>query len=441
MKDHLKKNKSFNTRQLACQYLLKIQEKTLNLAQFDAWVSHYNLSDNDRSFLRRLVFETCRYFHYYQTIAKKFIKLNKTKKPVINLIIIGFIQLDLFDQPDYAIISETVNAAKNLNYQFAASMINAVLRNYQRHKKNNQNDKISLPNWLLESLEKDYPKNHLDIKKYLNSDADLYLRINQTQTTLDTFCEQLKSKNIAVKQPSNVTFFKESLLLDKNTKVTELPFFSEGYFSIQDLSAQSFIRLLPIKSGEKILDACAAPGGKTTYLLENFSNIHLTAIDTENTRLNKLKENISRLKLDHISNNQLNIIHSDATNLDNWWNKEAFDHVILDAPCSATGVIRRHPDIKISRTEEDVQNIIQIQKKLLNQLWKTLKNKGYLLYITCSILQSENDKQIEQFINSHSNAKIINIQIPLEGIKTNYGYQIFPKISDGFYYALIQKLD
>ncbi|MCF6766002.1 16S rRNA (cytosine(967)-C(5))-methyltransferase RsmB [Thiotrichales bacterium 19S3-7] len=429
-----------NSRKIAAEIIFRLVENKTTLAQFDKLVEPYQLSNADRSFIWRVCFDTAKYYHYYLSILPRYIDAKKTKAMIKVLIIIGFVQLEHTNQPDYAVISETVNAAHTLKLSWAKKLINAVLRKHQRNLLENktqstQVELLSLPYWLKESLKSDYNNQASYIANLLLNDANVYLRINQTKISKNTYISYLENEGINY---TDIDLIPNCICINQSIKIHSLPFYSEGYFSVQDLSAQYASHLVSIKPNSNVLDACAAPGGKSLHLLESFKNINLVTLDNDAKRLTRLEENLSRLQLNPKA---IKIICADATQTDTWWNNQLFDTILLDAPCSATGVIRRHPDIKLVRTETDISITCSLQAKLLNKLWPLLKPGGQLLYMTCSLLKRENDDQIKQFLESkNGNSAIVNdISVNLPGQKTTYGYQVFPKISDGFYYALLTK--
>jgi 16S rRNA (cytosine967-C5)-methyltransferase len=225
------------------------------------------------------------------------------------------------------------------------------------------------------------------------------------------------------------------ILLDKPQDVTELPGFAEGLISVQDESAQLAASLLDVQPGHVVLDACCAPGGKTCHILESEPKLgSLTAIDLEQKRLERCKDNLQRLDL------QANLIAADVGAIDQWWDNNSFDRILLDAPCSASGVIRRHPDIKLLRKDSDIENLSKIQSELLEKVWKTLRKGSMLIYATCSVLPQENDQVVAQFLAANNDASTIKIEANW-GIATDFGRQIFPsaKGGDGFYYSRLQK--
>ena len=221
--------------------------------------------------------------------------------------------------------------------------------------------------------------------------------------------------------------------LAQATDVTQLPGFAEGWFSVQDEAPQLSAPLLQLEAGQRVLDACAAPGGKTCHLLEA-EDVNVLAVELEQRRIGRMQENLQRMGL------AAQIICADASEPDQWWDGQAFDRILLDAPCSATGVIRRNPDIKMLRTSEDILELVQLQLKLLNNLWPLLKPGGYLLYATCSVLRQENDRLVARFLKQQKQAQHCVIEADW-GIKMEVGRQLLPDPTshDGFYYAKLYK--
>jgi 16S rRNA (cytosine967-C5)-methyltransferase len=290
------------------------------------------------------------------------------------------------------------------------------------------------PKWLLEKLDSAWPKASVEeIIIGNNTQAPMTLRINQKQYSREKYLRLLNNAGIAAESSS---LNESGIKLDSAVDVGNLPGFESGACSVQDEAAQLAAGLLELRPRQTVLDACCAPGGKTCHILESEPDLQsLLAIDSETQRLRKVADNLSRLDL------QAQLLAAKAENPEDWWNGNHFDRILLDAPCSATGVIRRHPDIKILRKPTDIDKLIKIQLSLLEGLWKTLANEGILVYATCSILPEENDEVIKAFIESQQYVAIMEIK-ECWGQKTEYGRQLFPTVSghDGFYYARLKKL-
>ena len=260
----------------------------------------------------------------------------------------------------------------------------------------------------------------------------MVLRVNLAMTTRDNYLALLSEKSIVGNQ---VNFCPAGILLDKPAPVESLPNFSAGWVSVQDGAAQLAAGLLDVQAGHRVLDVCAAPGGKTAHILELQPQIsELVAVDIDGHRLSRIEENLRRLNL------TATLITADAAKPDGWWDGKPFDRILLDAPCSATGVIRRHPDIKLLRRATDIPVLTELQQAILNAIWPLLQRGGILLYATCSVLKQENEHQVQKFLTAHKDAEAL--PIPAEwGIPCSNGRQILTGEStmDGFYYALILK--
>ncbi|APC97064.1 16S rRNA (cytosine(967)-C(5))-methyltransferase RsmB [Francisella frigiditurris] len=420
-----------NTRAIACEYILDILAKKNTLLTLDKKLKKLDLDSQDSSFIKALCYDFFRNYFSLEKIVNKYIS-NKTKINVKILIMLGTLQLLEMSQPNYAAINETVNACKKLKITWATKLVNAILRQILRDFEIVKRDfleykKTDLPEWLCSKIKSQYPNDYQEILIQSNKKAPMFIRLNNQKNKQEVM-NFLNQNNISFQQTS----LTDCIRLDTPLSVENNDLFNKGYFTIQDISAQYAGHIINPHNEERILDACAAPGGKTTHLLEINPNIYLTAIDIIDSRLQLLKDNISRA-----SNSKVEIKKHDLTQK----LSGSFDKIILDAPCSAIGVIRRNPDIKISRSSEDVKNILGIQSRILQNLWGNLKPNGYLLYITCSILEEENEKQIENFLQLTPDAQIENINI-LSEYKRKFGYQILPSENqgDGFYYCLIHRV-
>lgn len=395
--------------------------------------------------IKQLCFGTIRYWFQLQAILNLLLeKPLKIKDGDINsLICIGLFQIFHCDIPDYAVVNETVTAARHLNKLWANGLINKILRMAIENNeflfekiKSDLSAQYSHPHWLIEKIKCAWPDHWIEILESNNQQAPLFLRVNTQLISCEQYSELLTKNNISHQL---ITDLQNALKLNQACSVDQIPGFFEGLVSLQDLSGQQVLKYLDILPNQIILDACAAPGSKTTHIVEAHSDINnITAIDLYSNRLNKIKENIKRLKL---SDNIITLISANAADKKTWWSGILFDRILVDAPCSATGVIRRHPDIKILRKETDIENLAAQQLNLLNSLWETLKNSGKLIYTTCSILPNENDQVIQKFLEKHPDGKIIPIENNW-GIPTQYGQQVLTgdRNRDGFYYAILLKI-
>ncbi len=397
------------------------------------------LAAEQRPLYRELCYGSLR--HYWRLDAALqpcFKKPLKTRDLDIKmLVLLGAYQLFYTRIPPHAAINSAVNACKALNKNWATGMVNAILRNCQR-----QGDALfqplspaaqaGFPDWLYQQILAAWPEQAEAITSASNSHPPFCLRVNQQQSTREQYLHTLEQYDIAA---SPCTFAPRGIRLTQAVATSQLPGFTEGQVSVQDEAAQLCCELLELTPGQRVLDACAAPGGKTCAILESEANLtELIALELEASRLARIEENLQRIGL------EAKLICADAANTESWWDGQQFDRILLDAPCSATGVIRRNPDIRLHRRPEDIADLATLQLKLLKHLWSTLKPGGLLLYATCSILPQENELTVQAFTQQQSDAE-------LQPIRADYGEdrqgcrQLFPKANghDGFFYALLRK--
>lgn len=399
-----------------------------------------SVCERDRGFFRDLLIGSCRHFHHLNALAKMLLSrpFSSEQEVLHSLLVVGLYQLRVQQKAAHASVHATVDACEALGQSPAKSVINACLRRYQREKDallasiaDNPVTETSHPKWLVKMLTKAWPDHWHDILEQNNAMAPLCLRVNQRKVRSEDFLEQLTDSGV---QATAACRSEQGVYLNQSQDVTQLPGFAEGHFSVQDEAAQLSAQLLAPQPGERVLDACSAPGGKSCHLLEK-ADIQLTSVELDAGRLKRVQENLDRLGL------AAELICGDAAKPDDWWDGEAYDAILLDAPCSATGVIRRHPDIKLLRRRDDIEALAELQQQLLIANWRLLRPGGRLLYATCSVLPQENQDQIKAFLQHHPDAKLHTIAAEW-GLDTEYGRQLFPQKGghDGFFYALIQKL-
>lgn len=397
------------------------------------------VAEQDRPLLQELCFGTCRYHPQLSAYVECLVdKPLRTKDSDIQaLLLLGLYQLLHTRIPDHAALGETVEVTRFLKKPWATSLVNGVLRKFQRDKA--KLDKLlgqnlafqnNHPAWLEGVLRKHWRPQLDQIIATNNSHPPFTLRINTRKISRAEYLTQLKELEVSA-QPTE--FSPYGITLEHACDPRKLPLFAEGWVSVQDEAAQLSGDLLQLSPNMRVLDACCAPGGKTGHMLEIEPTLHVTALDTEERRLGRVRENLARL------NFEAQVICGDGTKTD-WWDGEQFDRILLDAPCSATGIIRRHPDIKVLRTPEDIDKLVELQLQLLKNLWPLLKPKGILVYATCSIMPKENTQIIEAFIKYSKDANCDDLQEKW-GISQAFGRQLLPSNtgSDGFYYARLRK--
>lgn len=392
--------------------------------------------------VQALVYGSLRYFERSEFILQKLLRkpLKKRDRIVSALLRVALFELMEGVTPDYAVVDGAVQSVAE-ERPWAKGLVNAVLRRFIRERsallESASSDVVAtamLPEWLLERIQAVYPQRWQSISISLNQAAPMTLRINLDRISRQDYLQRLLEADIDARP---VPGLESALELSRPADITTLPGFAAGWVAVQDAAAQQAATLLAAVPGQRILDACAAPGGKTVHLLERAAgNLRLTAVESDAGRIPRLQENLQR------AGYKAEVKIADAAATDVWWDGWPFDRILLDAPCSATGVIRRHPDIKRHRRAEDIHALVAQQTRLLKALWQTLKPGGRLLYATCSILPEENSGQIEKFLDGHADAR----ELPIEaswGLACRYGRQIFPgeQDMDGFYYASLIKND
>lgn len=434
-----------NTRFVALKICLTVIEHGRSLSQtLPEGLAQFS-DRRERNFTQNLVLGTLRWQGRLEAIRSHLLKkpMKEKDEDVNQLILIGLYQILYMDTPEHAAVSETVSVTKSLKKPWAKALLNGVLRTFLRDHKAICAEvdlkpayRYAHPQWIVKQLRTAYPENWQQTLQANNEQAPLTLRVNTVQQSRDELLQKLAEAEVeAVAHPNSP----QAIVLIKSTDIAKLPSYDEGGFSVQDSAAQQAALILQPQPGESILDACAAPGGKTSHLLEMSNNEALVfALEKEPERLDRLAENLYRLDL------HAEYAVGDASQPGDWWNGELFDKILLDAPCSATGIIRRHPDIKWHRTLEDIEQLVDTQKQILHALWPTLKPGGRLLYATCSILPQENTLQMQNFIESELTAKVIPIDAEW-GITfaETPGRQVLPGSDgmDGFFYCLLEKLD
>ncbi|HED16766.1 MAG TPA: 16S rRNA (cytosine(967)-C(5))-methyltransferase RsmB [Gammaproteobacteria bacterium] len=394
----------------------------------------------DRAFASEIIYGVLRdYFLLDACVSQMLDKPLRRKESVVRmLLLIGLYQLNSMRVPAYAAIKETADAARELGKNWAVGLINAVLRRWQREADRHLAAvkayplvEWNHPQWLLKRLKKDWPEQWQAIARANRQRAPMTLRVNQQHSNAAEYRAQLLHEGI---ESELLTGCDNAVVLNKPVDVTCLPGFTTGLVSVQDGAAQLAATLLDCSAGMRVLDACAAPGGKTAHILELTPGLELLALDSDAQRASRVSDTLERLGLN------ATIKSADAARLDEWWDGHLFDRILLDVPCSATGVIRRHPDILHLREERDIASLTRIQAEILNALWQTLKPGGIMLYATCSLLKDENERQLTGFLSRQSDAKELLIDSN-QGHPASVGRQILPGENgmDGFYYARLMK--
>lgn len=397
--------------------------------------------ERDRGLLQELCFGTLRWYPQLQHLLSRLLAkpLPPGEREVQALLLVGLYQLIHLRLPAYAAVSEVVDASRQLGKSWASSLINAVLRNFQRRQavlladlEHDEASRNAHPAWLLERLQADWPQDWPSLVAANNARPPITLRVNLRRVSRQDYLRRLANAGLT----GECTPFSDAgIAVGHACGVDQLPGFREGLVSVQDLAGQLAAPLLDLRPQQRVLDACAAPGGKTCHILEREPHLAaLLALDIDTERLARLRENLDRLGL------QAQVITGNALTPEDWWDGQPFDRILLDAPCSATGVIRRHPDIKLLRQPEDIPSLAEQQGRLLERLWPLLASEGTLLYATCSVLKQENEQIIAGFLSRHNDAWHSPIAAAW-GRAGHYGRQLLAGESDmdGFYYARLIK--
>lgn len=391
----------------------------------------------DAALLRLLAYGVLRELSLLQWLANRMMEKPLPQDDEVNLLIlIGLYQLRSLKTPAHAAIHATVEAAEALQRGKAQGLINAVLRRYTReaemletHLPEDPGTRYSHPAWLVKQLKQDWPFRVESVLAANNEPGPLTLRVNRRRLSREEYLKRLAEMQIAAHPVEHVA---DAVQLAEPRAVEKIPGFSTGQVSVQDASAQLAAELLDLRDGQRVLDACAAPGGKTAHALE-CAELQLTAVDKDRSRLQRIDENLRRLKL------EAQLVWGDAAEPRRWWDRRPYERILLDAPCSGTGVIRRHPDIKWLRRDTDIATLQAQQLQLLESLWPLLKSGGRLLYATCSVLAEEGEEVIKRFAVLSKDLRIQPIEAAW-GEPTSFGRRIAPGgAHDGFYYSVLLK--
>lgn len=432
-----KKTQKTSLRAVMAEVILQVLDQGKSLSAILP-IAQQQVRSQDIALLQEVCFGVCRVLPRLERIIQQLVtKPLKGKTRIVHcLLLVGLYQLLYTRIPAHAAVDEVVNAA-SVKANVFRGLVNGVMRRFLREQTQilaeiDKHWQTLHPEWFVNLLKQHYPENWRTIIEANNQKPPMWLRINQQHTSQSAYQHLLEVQQIE----STTASPKTALYLPKAVSVEQLPHFSAGWVSVQDRHAQWAGELLAPENQELILDACAAPGGKTTHILEIAPQSTVLALDVEPTRLQRVAENLKRL------NQQAKIICGDASQPEQWLAPDImFDRILLDAPCSATGVIRRHPDIKWLRQASDIAQLVALQQRILAALWQRLKPNGTLLYATCSILPEENSQQIEHFLATHSDAVLQPIELTTTGVNTGFGFQCFPaqESGDGFFYAKLIK--
>lgn len=398
-----------------------------------------NATPQQRGAAADLSYGTLRFYGEINAYLTGLLEKPLTDDRIYCLLLVAIYQL-LHDQADaFTVVNQAVQAVSQLKKpapkSWAKGLVNAILRNFLRKQaqlavdvEQSEVGLYSYPQWWINKLKIQYPEYWQHMLLAGNQHPPMTLRVNTKKIAVDEYMQLLQRQDIQLSHLGG-----QAVCLDKPLPVEKIPGFSEGIVSVQDYGAQLAAPLLDVRVGMRVLDACAAPGGKTGHILE-LSELELTAMDNDAVRLQRVQSNLTRLQL----NAQL--LEGDAANSD-WYSGQPFDRILADVPCTASGIVRRHVDIKWLRREEDVASFVAQQAKILPNLWQLLAKGGKLLYVTCSVFNEENQQQVNKFLSNHGDAEqlVLPPQVFSQAINQLHGQLIPSTAHDGFFYALLQK--
>jgi 16S rRNA (cytosine967-C5)-methyltransferase len=395
-------------------------------------------ASRERALVHELAYGTLRFLGELRGVVRALATRRLADPSVEALLWVALYQLAHTGAPAHAVVDNAVRATGHLRRTSARGLVNAVLREFLRRREallaevaKDPEGRYSYPRWWIERIAAQYSGRSAEILDAGNARPPLSLRVNARRSSRDAYLAELASHGIAA-APVGVA----GVIVEQPRPVPELPRYAEGWFSVQDAGAQLAAPLLDAREGMRVLDACAAPGGKTTHLAE-LAQLDLTALDIDARRLERVEENLARLGL------AARLVAADAADRDAWWDRTPFDRILADVPCTASGIVRRHPDVKWLRRESDLAGFVSQQQRLLDSLWPALARGGLLLYATCSVFRAENEDQIEAFLARHADAATATLVLA-QGVEAPSG-QLLPAAGraehnhDGFFYALLQK--
>ncbi len=429
-----------DTRAVAARGLVDVAMRGVSLREVMQRQAPRLPDPRDRALLMALLSDGARWWLRFDAAIDDLLeKPLRHKDPAIHaLLVLGLVQLEVLQMRDYAAVAATVEATRTLKRPQLAGLVNAVLRRWQRERdaRNAQLDarpetRHAHPPWLAAALAQDWPEQAESIMAANNAEPPLMLRVNRRHGSREALLSELQTAGHAA---SAHAWLRDALILPHSADVTRLPGFADGAFAVQDGAAQVAADLAQVSDGLRVLDACAAPGGKACHLLER-ARVELTALEFDRQRGERIRENLMRLRLD------ARIVIGDAGTPQAWWDGRPYDRILVDAPCSATGVLRRRPDVRLHRRASDLSAMCAQQRRIVAGLWPLLAPGGRLVYITCSLLRAENEAVIRELLATQADAQAVDFTLPV-GQSAAFGWQILPGDGDldGMYYAVVHKL-
>ncbi len=431
--------KTFNVRALAAEALADVAIHGASLREVLTSCAPRLADARDRAMLSALLHGGTRWWLRFDAALDALLEKSlKARYPEVHaLLVIGLVQIEVMKLPAYAAVNSTVESTRTLGAPQLAKLVNAVLRRWLRERDERvaplDADPVTrhaMPSWLIDAIARDWPEHADAVLTANNIEPPLTLRANRRRTSREALVAAFAEAGHGSEPHA---WLPDALMLERSTDVTRLPGFNQGWFAVQDGAAQAVADLLELKAGQHVLDACAAPGGKAGHLLER-ADIDLVALEASRPRAQRIHDNLQRLGL------AADVVVGDAAQPDAWWNGKPFDRILVDAPCSATGVIRRRADVRLHRRPSDIPRMAAMQQKLLHALWPLLAPGGRLLYVTCSLLRMENEQVVDSLLARQRDARPCKLTLPA-GHAAGSGWQVLPGEDDldGMYYAALVK--
>ena len=426
----------YKAQQLAAEAVNQVLGgRNLGLALDVIFRKSTELTPQQRAAAQDLSYGTLRFYGELQAILALLLQKPLQDEKLQALLLVALYQLHHGKVADHTVVNQAVKAAEFNKKPWARGLVNAVLRNFLRQQKTlaqqisaSETARYSYPQWWINQLKREYPNEWQAILEAGNAHPPMSLRINLRKTNASEYIGQLSELELPTHQLGA-----EAIVLEKPVPVDRIPGFHEGMVSVQDYGAQLAAHLLDSQDGMRVLDACCAPGGKTGHILET-ADVTLTGLDSDPQRLQRVESNLQRLGL-HAS-----LLSGDAAQPETWWNGQPFERILADVPCTASGIVRRHVDIKWLRRKSDIASFVSQQSAILQALWRLLAKDGKLLYATCSVFQEENQQQIDRFLETHADARQVALPALLDNYQQQNG-QLRPCADhDGFFYAVLQKV-
>jgi 16S rRNA (cytosine967-C5)-methyltransferase len=424
------------TQRLAAATVAKVLAgSSLTAVLQGTWHNHTDLSAQQRGAIQDLSYGVLRFYGQLDVLLGLLLKKPLKDQNLRCLLLVGLYQLEYSKTAPHAVVDNAVSVSRILSGGKGArgvqGLVNAVLRNFIRSRSallervaESEIGRYSHPQWWIDKLRAQYPQNYKGILENSNKRPPMTLRVNRRRVMIAEYQNLLIQSGMDAWPAGD-----DALELRQPVAVDRLPGFAEGLISVQDAGAQMAAQLLAVRDCMRVLDACAAPGGKSAHLLE-LADIELTAVDNDIARVARITQNFTRLNL-----KANHIIHGNASQPAEWWDGKLFDRILADVPCSASGVTRRHPDIKWLRRERDLFQFVAKQREILDALWQILARGGKLLYATCSVFTEENELQVKNFLRRHADARLV----PISRVEAIDGQLLPDSHHDGFFYALLHK--